>query len=96
MNENESNTKQLAWMAASATSGMLSAMLARKIVSALWGRATTDDPPVDPTDPNTTWGRALSWAVAAGIGAGVARVVGRRAADAAWRKVANEPPPLTA
>lgn len=84
--------EQAAWRAMTLLAGVLSAMLARRLVGAVWSRFK-DDKPTDPGDPGVSWGTALQWAVASGVGVGVARVVAQRAAASAWQSATGAAPP---
>lgn len=64
-------------IAALATTGAV--MLARKVVTYGWTRATGKQPPTDPADPTVSFLQALSWAVVAGITIEAARVFATRA-----------------
>ncbi len=83
--------KQMTYNALSTAAGIAAAVLARKIVSALW-RSDTDTP-LNPADRRTSWQEALAWGIATAIGAGIARVVALRVASAAWQKMTGETPP---
>lgn len=58
---------------------------ARASLKAGWRALRKDDPPLDPTLPDTTWTDAIAWSVAVGVGMGLARLLARRSAAAAWR-----------
>jgi len=64
-------------VAALATTGAV--MLARKVVTLAWVRATGKQPPTDPTDPGFSLLQALSWAAIAGVTIEAARVFATRA-----------------
>ncbi len=83
--------KKLTYNALSTVAGIAAAVLARKIVSALWSSDT--DTPLNPADRRTSWQEALAWGLATAIGAGVARVVALRGASAGWEKMTGETPP---
>jgi Protein of unknown function (DUF4235) len=76
-------------VAALATTGAV--MLARKVITLAWTRATGKQPPTDPADPSVTVVQALSWAVIAGISIEAARVFATRA-TARRPKPAEGPP----
>ena len=83
--------KKLTYNALSTVAGLAAAVLARKIVSALW-RSDTDTP-LNPADRRTSWKEALAWALATAVGAAVARVVAMRGAAAGWEQATGETPP---
>jgi hypothetical protein len=83
--------KKLGYEALSAAAGLLAAVAARKLVTAIWrGDA---EPPLNPADRRVSWGDALSWAFASALGAAVARVVAMRGAAAGWERATGESPP---
>jgi hypothetical protein len=52
---------------------------ARKVITALWTRATGKVPPTDPADPEVTVAEVLGWAAVAGITVEAARLFATRA-----------------
>ncbi len=83
--------KKLTYNALSTVAGIAAAIVARKIVSALWRSDT--EPPLNPADRRTSWQEALAWGLATAIGAAVARVVALRGTSAGWEKITGESPP---
>ncbi len=83
--------KKLTYNALSTGAGLLAALAARKIVSALW-RSDTETP-LNPADRRTSWQEALTWGLATAVGAGVARVVALRGTATGWEQVTGETPP---
>ena len=83
--------KQLSYNALSTVAGILAAVAARKVVSALW-RSDTETP-LNPADRRTSWQEALAWGLATAIGAAVARIVALRGTAAGWEKMTGETPP---
>lgn len=83
--------RKLSYEALSALAGILAAVAARKIVSALWRGDV--DPPLNPADTRNSWTEALTWALAAGIGAAFARVLALRGTAAGWERVTGDPAP---
>jgi hypothetical protein len=77
--------------ALSALAGIAAALVARKVVTALWPGDV--EPPLNPADRRNSWAEALSWALAAGIGAAVARVLAVRVTAAGWERATGNPPP---
>jgi hypothetical protein len=83
--------KKLGYEALSAAAGLLAAVAARKLVTAVW--RGDPQPPLNPADRRVSWSDALSWALASALGAGVARVVAMRGAAAGWERATGEAPP---
>ncbi len=83
--------KKLTYNAFSTVAGIVAAIAARKIVSALW-RSDTETP-LNPADRRTSWQEALAWGLATAVGAAVARVVALRGTASGWEKVTGEQPP---
>ncbi len=83
--------KKLTYNALSTVAGIVAAIAARKIVSALW-RSDTETP-LNPADRRTSWQEALAWGLATAVGAAVARVVALRGTATGWEKVTGETPP---
>lgn len=75
-----------------AVAGIGAAILARKVLTALWNAARADDAPEDPTDPRTPLIDAVIWATAAGVGSGVARLIAARSVAKAWVRATGEKP----
>ncbi|QGG95017.1 DUF4235 domain-containing protein [Actinomarinicola tropica] len=88
-----STGEQVLWKAMTLGSGVLAALVARRVVGAIWTRIKGADEPTDPADRNTSWTNAIQWAVASGVGAGVARVLAQRAAARAWESATGATPP---
>lgn len=83
--------KKLTYDALSTIAGLVAAVAARKIISALWSSDT--ETPLNPADRRTSWTEALAWGLATAIGAAVARVVALRGAASGWEKMTGETPP---
>ena len=80
------------WKQVSYLSGLLSALLAKKLMRAGYRAIRKDSAPTtpfDPTDARFSWPDAVLWAAAAGIGLGIAQVVSTRIVAIGW-KVATE------
>jgi hypothetical protein len=85
------------WKLVSTGTGMLSGLLARKLLRRGYEVVRKDAAaasPFDPAKPGFSWPDALLWAAAAGIGLGTAKVVSTRIATLAWRVATGTPPPL--
>jgi hypothetical protein len=84
------------WKLVSTITGMLGALLARKLIRAAYGAVRKDDAPAtpfDPTSPRFSWPDALLWAAAAGIGVGIAKVLSARVAAVGWEAATGSVPP---
>lgn len=84
------------WKVVSTITGMLGALLARKLIRAAYGAIRNDaapDTPFDPTNARFSWPDALLWAAAAGIGLGVAKVLSARVAAMGWEAATGTVPP---
>jgi hypothetical protein len=83
--------KKVTYQALSTVAGILAAVAARKVVSALW-RSDTETP-LNPADRRTSWQEALAWGLATAVGAAVARIVALRGTAAGWERMTGESPP---
>ena len=88
--------RERVWKLESTIAGMLGAMIAQKLIKAVY-RAVRDDAapdtPFDPTHARFSWPDAVLWAAAAGIGLGIAKVVSARAAAVGWEVATGTAPP---
>jgi hypothetical protein len=80
----DSVSREATWKFVSIGAGVLSAIVARKLLAKVW--------PSDEDDEKGFVG-AAQWAIASGIAIGVARMVGRRVAEKAWEQATGTPPP---
>lgn len=87
--------QQVEWKVASTLSGVIGAVVARKVVDAVWAAFVPSDrePPLNPADRDIEWKTAIQWAIAAGVGASIARLLSQRAAAAGWERATGSPPP---
>ena len=88
--------RERTWKGVSYLSGVLGAMVAKKLMQAGYRAVRHDtDPasPFDPTDARFSWPDAVLWAAAAGIGLGVAQVVSTRVAAMGWKAATGDRPP---
>lgn len=83
--------KKVGYQALSWGAGLVAAVAARKVVSALWRGDV--EPPLNPADRRVPWRDALTWALATALGAAVARVVAYRATAAGWESATGDAPP---
>jgi hypothetical protein len=88
--------RETSWKIVSAVSGMLGALIARKVLRAVWAAASSDgsdSPVLDPADRRYSWKDATLWAVTAGIGLGIAKLISARIAVAGWEAATGTLPP---
>jgi Protein of unknown function (DUF4235) len=64
----------------SGLAAMAAAFVMRKLITAVWTKATGKEPPTHPEDPQVALSEALGWAVITGVGAEAARLLATRAA----------------
>ena len=84
------------WKLVSTLTGMLCALLARKLMRTAYQAIRHDaavPSPFDPTSARFAWPDALTWAAAAGIGLGIAKVVSARVAILGWEAATGTLPP---
>jgi hypothetical protein len=83
------------WRAVSATAGLLSALVIRKIMEAAYRaiRGDSSAPIPDVTDARFSWPDAALWAAAVGLGVGIAKMVSTRVAVAGWEAATGTLPP---
>jgi hypothetical protein len=92
----ETNGREWVWKLVSTVSGILGAMIARKLMKTAYRAIRTDAVPTTPFDPANarfSWPEALVWAAAAGIGLGIAKVVSVRVAAMGWEAATGTLPP---
>jgi hypothetical protein len=88
--------RETSWKIISAVSGMLGALIARKVLRTVWAAASSDGadgPILDPADRRYSWKDATLWAVTAGIGLGIAKLISARLAVVGWEAATGTPPP---
>jgi hypothetical protein len=88
--------RQTTWKIVSSLSGLLGALVARKLLRTAWAAASghgEDSPILDPADRRFSWKDATVWAVTAGIGLGIARLISARVAVAGWEAATGTLPP---
>jgi hypothetical protein len=84
------------WKLVSTGTGMLVALVARKLMRAGYTAIRKDaaaDSPFDPTKSRFSWPNTLLWAAAAGVGLGIAKVVSTRVAVFGWEAATGTVPP---
>ena len=93
--EQEKRDSSRLWSAMSLGSGLLAALVARKVLDGSWRAATGKTPPANPADPDVDIWEAVVWATVSGTAIGVARMLaGRRAASYYARSTGHLPPEL--
>jgi hypothetical protein len=84
------------WKLVSTSTGMLSGLLARRLVRAIYRAIRKDTAPVtpfDPTKPGFSWPDAILWAIAGGIGLAIAKMTSAWLTAIGWKAVTGTPPP---
>ncbi|MEX1176985.1 MAG: DUF4235 domain-containing protein [Nitriliruptor sp.] len=81
------------WKSITALASIGAGLAARNAATSLWEKRVGHEPPMNPADPQTSWGEALGWTVGVGALVGVARLLARRGAAEAWTKVDGQTPP---
>ena len=64
----------------SAAAAMAAAFVVRKVLTFAWTKATGQEPPTHPEDPQVALTEALTWSVLTGVSIGAARLLATRAA----------------
>jgi Protein of unknown function (DUF4235) len=84
------------WKLVSTMTGMLGALLAKKLIRSAYRAIRKDADPgraFDPTDARFSWPNALVWAAAAGIGLVITKMVSDRLAAIGWEAATGTHPP---
>ena len=76
-------SEKLLWKLYVGVIGVVTTVVAQRVVSTSWKVVTGDKPP-SPTDPNVPTAQAVSWAVASGLGVGVTQLLVKRTAARRW------------
>jgi Protein of unknown function (DUF4235) len=87
------SASKLGWKVFVGLSAMGSGVLARKLLTTVWTKATGKEPPANPAAADTSWSEAIGWAALSGTAYGIARVVAQRKAADTWRKASGSLPP---
>jgi hypothetical protein len=69
------------------------AAVARKVLTSGWRKATGNEPPADPANPDVRWREAAGWAAASAAVVAVARLLAQRRVAATWRRASGVLPP---
>jgi hypothetical protein len=83
------------WQIISTASGMLSAVLAKRLIRTVYRSVRKDAPAsaFDTTSDRFSLSNALLWAVAAGVGVAVAKMVSNRVVAIGWKAATGSAPP---
>jgi hypothetical protein len=90
----QSTEDRFVWMLIAAGSAMVAAMVIDRGLTAGWRAATSEDPPENPSSPDTSWGDALLWTAGSALAVGLGQVLARRGAAAGWEHYKGKLPPL--
>jgi len=88
--------RETLWKIVSSLSGVVAALVARKIIRTAWAALSpdgTDAPVLDPADRRFTWKTAVVWTATVGLGVSIARLVSTRLAVAGWEAATGTLPP---
>jgi hypothetical protein len=88
-----STMERTTWQIVGTGAAILTGILVRKLLMALWTRLAKHEPPTNPGAPDTSWSEGLAWAVASGAAVGVGRLVATRGATLGWQRVTGALPP---
>ena len=75
--------EKLVWKIYAGAVGALTTLIAQKLVTKAWEKATGEVPP-DPNDPDTPLTQAVIWAAASGLGVGMAQLCMNRFMHNRW------------
>lgn len=75
--------EKLVWKIYAGAVGALTTLIAQKLVTKAWEKATGEVPP-DPNDPDTPLTQAVIWAAASGLGVGMAQLTMNRFMHNRW------------
>ena len=81
------------WRMVSTASGVLGAVVAKRLMRVGYQAVRKDKTPFDPRSARFSWTDAVLWAAAAGVGLGIAKVLSARVAAAGWKFFTGERPP---
>jgi hypothetical protein len=85
------------WKMTSTVTGMLSAVIAKRLIRSAYRSIRKDAPrsAFDTTSDRFSLSNALLWAVAAGVGVAVARIVSNRVVAIGWKAATGSAPPTS-
>ena len=84
---------KMGWKVFGGVSAMGAGILARKLLTTVWTKATGKTPPANPASSTTSWPEAIGWAALSGTAYGIARVIAQRKAANTWLKASGNLPP---
>ncbi len=84
---------KMGWKVFGTVTTVVTGIVARKAVTAIWTKATGKNPPSNAAAGSTTWVEAASWALVSGSAYGLARAVAQAKAAQTWRKAIGSLPP---
>ncbi len=88
--------RETMWKIVSSLSGVVGALIARKVIRVAWSALSPDGedgPVLDPADRRFTWKTAVIWTATVGLGVSIARLVSARVAVAGWEAATGTLPP---
>jgi hypothetical protein len=86
-------SEKLLWKLYAGVIGLVTTMVAQRVVSTGWKVVTGDKPP-SPTDPEVPTSEAVTWALASGVGVGVTQLLVKRTTARRWAaKIGQHTPP---
>lgn len=83
-------SRTVMWNAYSAAVAAGTALVAHKLVDALWTTITGDEDAPSTGDPDVPLAKAVAWAVLSGLGIGVTQLVANRIAAERWQHFTGE------
>lgn len=89
----DDNSGGMGYKIIATVSALAGATVARKLLTAVWKKATGKEPPANPEHPDVTWAEAASWAAVSGVVVGLARLVAQRQTAATWHRASGHLPP---
>lgn len=84
---------KLGWKIAAGVAAAVAGSLTSKAVTGAYRRIRKNEPPADPTHPDTSWADAFIWALLSGVAMGLGRLAAQRAAARTWVKATGSLPP---
>jgi uncharacterized protein DUF4235 len=79
-----------------AIASLFGALVARKLLTAVWKMASGKEPPENPAHPTVTWPEAVSWAIASGAAVGVARLIAQKKVADSFHRAGHDTPSRSA
>ena len=93
--DGESISRERTWRLVSTLTGIMGAMVAKRLIRSAYRAIQKDDPDsaFDPRSDTFSFANALGWAIAAGIGLVIAKMVSDRVAAFGWKAATGTLPP---